>query len=45
MQHRITHRVVVMAYNSDGTPKRTVGYYYEDIGSEWTKEMEMDVVR
>lgn len=38
MQHRITHRVVVMAYNSDGTPKRTVGYVYPDCGL-YTKEM------
>ena len=46
-QHRIKYRVSIkgMAYYADGTPKRTVGYYYEDIGSEWTKEMEMDVVR
>lgn len=46
-QHRIKNRVSIkgMAYYADGTPKRTVGYYYEDIGSEWTKEMEMDVVR
>lgn len=28
-----------MAYYSDGTPKRTVGYFYEDLGYEWTKEM------
>ena len=32
-----------MAYYSDGTPKRTVGYYYEDIGSEWTKEMNDEI--
>ncbi len=28
-----------MAYYSDGTAKRTVGYFYEDIECEWTKEM------
>ena len=46
-QHRIKNRVSIkgMAYYADGTPKRTVGYFYEDIGSEWTKEMEMDVIR
>ena len=46
-QHRIKYRVSLkgMAYYADGTPKRTVGYFYEDIGSEWTKEMEMDVVQ
>ena len=29
-----------MAYNADGTPKRTVGVWYPDIRKEWTKEME-----
>jgi hypothetical protein len=29
-----------MAYHLDGTPKRTVGYWYPDIESVWTKEME-----
>ena len=28
-----------IAYYSDGTPKRTIGYFYEDLGYEWTKEM------
>ena len=31
-----------MAYYSDGTPKRTVGYFYEDIGCEWTIDMNKD---
>lgn len=38
MQHKIQHRVVVMAYYPDGTPKRTVGWYYPDCGL-YTKEM------
>lgn len=41
-QHRIKHRCVAMAYYPDGTPKRTVGVWYPDIGTEWTKEMELD---
>ena len=28
-----------MAYNKDGTPKRSVGVWYEDIGQEYTQEM------
>jgi len=38
MQHKITHRVYVMAYDKDGTPKRTVGWYYPDCGI-YTQEM------
>ena len=38
MQSKISHRVYVMAYNKDGTPKRSVGHYYPDIGL-YTKEM------
>ena len=29
-----------MAYNADGTPKRTVGVWYPDIRKEWTKAMD-----
>ena len=29
-----------MAYNPDGTPKRTVGVYYPDLHAVWSKEME-----
>ena len=38
-QHKVTHRCVAMAYNKDGTPKRTVGTWYPDIGEVYTKEM------
>ena len=38
MQNKIQYRVTTMAYNRDGTPKRTVGYHYPDIGV-FTKEM------
>ena len=39
-QHRVTQRCVSMAYNKDGTPKRTVGVWYPDIRREWTKAMD-----
>ena len=38
-EHKVVPRVIVMAYNSDGIPKRTVGYWYPDIETVWTKEM------
>ena len=37
---RVIPKVVAMAYYPDGTPKRTVGYWYPDIESVWTKEMD-----
>lgn len=40
-QHRVTQKCVAMAYNKDGTPKRTVGVWYPDIG-KYTKEMELE---
>ena len=40
-EHKIVPRVVAMAYNPDGNPKRTVGYWYPDIETVWTKEMEL----
>ena len=39
-KHKVVPRVVAMAYNPDGTPKRTVGFWYPDIETVWTKEME-----
>ena len=38
-EHKVVPRVIAMAYNSDGTPKRTVGFWYPDIETVWTKEM------
>ena len=38
--HRVVPRVIAMAYNPDGTPKRTVGFWYPDIETVWTKEMD-----
>lgn len=37
-QSKIKYRCVVMAYYPDGTPKRSVGVVYPDIG-EYTEEM------
>lgn len=31
----------VLAYNKDGTAKRTQGVYYPDLGMVWSKDMEM----
>jgi hypothetical protein len=38
MQNKIIYRVTTMAYHKDGTPKRTVGYMYPDVGI-YTQEM------
>jgi hypothetical protein len=39
-QNRCKTICLVMAYNPDGTPKRSVGVWYPDIQETWTKEME-----
>lgn len=43
-QHKIKFTVAKnhMAYYPDGTPKRAVGYFYEDINATWTREMELN---
>ena len=38
-QNKIRHRCVALAYYDDGTPKRTVGVYYPDMGCEYTLEI------
>ena len=38
--HTVIPKCIAMAYNPDGTPKRTVGVYYPDLHAVWTKEME-----
>jgi len=38
-EHKVVPRVIAMAYTPDGIPKRTVGYWYPDIETVWTKEM------
>jgi hypothetical protein len=42
-QHTVRYACVAMAYHKDGTPKRTVGTWYPDIGT-YTKEMEEEQV-
>ena len=37
-QNKIKYRVTTMAYYADGTPKRTVGWLYPDVGV-YTEEM------
>ena len=38
-QNKIRWRCTALAYNDDGTPKRTVGFLYPDMGCVYTKEM------
>ena len=38
-EHKVVPRCSAMAYYSDGTPKRSVGVFYPDIGAVWTKDM------
>ena len=38
-QNRIRHRCVAMAYYDDGTPKRSIGVYYPDMGCVYTQEI------
>lgn len=42
---KVQLRCVAMAYNKDGTPKRTVGVWYPDIGTTYTREMELEDAR
>ena len=43
-EHKVVPKVIAMAYNPDGTPKRSVGYWYPDIRAVWTNEMKSDNV-
>ena len=38
--NRVIPKCVAMAYYPDGTPKRSVGVFYEDIMTVWTKDMD-----
>jgi hypothetical protein len=38
-QNKIRWRSVALAYNDDGTPKRTVGTFYPDMGCVYTQEI------
>ena len=44
-EHKVVPRVIAMAYNSDGTPKRTVGFWYPDIKTVWTKKMDVAPIK
>ena len=39
-EHKVVPKCVAMAYYSDGTPKRTVGIFYPDIGGVWSSGMD-----
>ena len=39
-EHVVIPKCIAMAYNPDGTPKRSVGVYYPDLHAVWTKEMD-----
>tara|TARA_B100000131_G_C17826491_1_gene495826 strand:+ start:58 stop:651 length:594 start_codon:yes stop_codon:yes gene_type:complete len=38
--HKVVPKCIAMAYYPDGTPKRTVGIFYEDINMVWSKDMD-----
>jgi len=38
-QNKIHHRCVALAYYDDGTPKRSIGVYYSDLGCVYTQEI------
>ena len=38
--NRVIPKCVAMAYYPDGTPRRSVGVFYEDIMTVWTKDMD-----
>ena len=39
-EHTVIPKCIAMAYNPDGTPKRTVGVFYSDLQAVWTKEQD-----
>jgi len=39
-EHKVVPRCAAMAYYPDGTPKRSVGVFYPDIGAVWSKGMD-----
>ena len=38
-QNKIMHRCVALAYYADGTPKRSLGVFYPDMGCVYTQEI------
>ena len=39
-EHKVVPRCVALAYYDDGTPKRSVGVFYPDIGVLWSNGMD-----
>ena len=39
-EHKVIPKCTSMAYYPDGTPKRTVGVFYEDIMAVWSRDMD-----
>ena len=39
-EHKVIPKCVAMAHYPDGTPKRTVGIFYSDIGGVWSSGMD-----
>ena len=39
-EHKVIPRCIAMAYYPDGTPKRSVGVFYPDIGVLWSNGMD-----
>ncbi len=39
----ISYRCVAMAYDKDGTVKRTVNTFYPDLGRKWTQQDQQDL--
>ena len=37
---KVIPKCIAMAYHADGTPKRTVGVFYEDIMMVWSQDMD-----
>ena len=38
-EHKIKYRCLSLAYEENGTPKRNIGTFYEDMGEVYTQEM------
>ena len=42
-EHKVVPKVIAMAYNPDGIPKRTIGFWYPDIKMVWSTGMDKSV--
>jgi len=41
MEMKMGRRCIAMAYDKEGNPKRSIGVFYDDIGLEWTQELDI----